>query len=937
MVCAGEIDQLKFIIVQNEDQLNIDLNQQLEIYDQNISINDYIENFYFEKNCLENENKYDLTLYFLYNKNSDLLLNTENINLNLIILDGNCTNSVVFQSLLYYDNIIYNSQESIEKNQVQVSLNSIQEIYINNVKEEVVFQGISVDTNRGNSFVSFYFQNIFDLQIDQINLQYKKIKMNLYEIYNCQISDFNITNSNYGNLDIFQVSFLKIEGMFIKKCNLFPGENILDINFVKNLQIQNIEFNENQSSKINIKEYTEWKIYSLQSSFISIFQSQNIYFNNTKMLNNQNQYAGTGAIMLQNCENILLENGIYENNYINYGHSAGLMIINSNLIVVQNSYFSKNHNNLYSGSLFFNNNVNIQLINNQIQDSSTDISGGAGVFFFCENLELIGNIFKKNYAYYYGGGINLLYVRNLKIENNIFQENVSENYGASLSLASSSQIYFKSNNITKNKAGLSGGCLHSTNTIYVYFEKNHFFENFSGNNGGVFTIQTGFYYDIIQNQFLYNIVNGGKGAAIAVFQGENISIQYSNFTENQGFENIVFLNNILGTQVVIKNCNFINNHVERYNGALQINGVNFITIQNSIFKQNYGGTIGGVIIYAQGVQFHSSNNTYSFNEVLHQGGAIHIYKVQNFSSINDKILNNQAGENCGGIYLKKIDYIQFTNTTISNNLAYYYGAGIFLEDVNVVNLQKVEIRNNTLKSNDVMNKNYQGGGLYASSGGGIYITNEKVDLHLNIQNVSFDSNQASSGTSILIYQSKDQNILIDKFQNVDIKNDVGDLGLIRYLGKQQDKIKALSFKNQDTVLQENLFLSIHKIAIMTGYITNEQITENYNYKLCSQGSILEKGGEQKCEKCHEHGQCNGGYKLNYPNEGYWRENNMSFDYIQCEQNYKKCLGNDTCAQGYKGVLCSICDYEQEYQIDLNKKCEKCPEMIWNIIVYQLWL
>ncbi|KRX00837.1 hypothetical protein PPERSA_02016 [Pseudocohnilembus persalinus] len=107
-----------------------------------------------------------------------------------------------------------------------------------------------------------------------------------------------------------------------------------------------------------------------------------------------------------------------------------------------------------------------------------------------------------------------------------------------------------------------------------------------------------------------------------------------------------------------------------------------------------------------------------------------------------------------------------------------------------------------------------------------------------------------------------------------------------------------------------MILSTHHFSIKVGFFTNELLLEedNFNFKLCEIGTVLEGGGKIICNKCQENGICPGGYKLNYPKKGYWRENVISFDYIKCENKYEQvCFGEDECLQGYKGVLCGLCE------------------------------
>ncbi|KRX05583.1 hypothetical protein PPERSA_12761 [Pseudocohnilembus persalinus] len=47
-------------------------------------------------------------------------------------------------------------------------------------------------------------------------------------------------------------------------------------------------------------------------------------------------------------------------------------------------------------------------------------------------------------------------------------------------------------------------------------------------------------------------------------------------------------------------------------------------------------------------------------------------------------------------------------------------------------------------------------------------------------------------------------------------------------------------------------------------------------------------------------------------QGYWRSSVESFDFIKCDEQLESCLGYDKCKKGYKGVLCSQCDYQKNF-------------------------
>jgi len=88
---------------------------------------------------------------------------------------------------------------------------------------------------------------------------------------------------------------------------------------------------------------------------------------------------------------------------------------------------------------------------------------------------------------------------------------------------------------------------------------------------------------------------------------------------------------------------------------------------------------------------------------------------------------------------------------------------------------------------------------------------------------------------------------------------------------------------------------------------------------------LREGGSTNCDKCHDYGICEGGYKDNYPKEEYWRFSKDSWNYIYCKTNPSLCLGNDKCEEGYKGILCEECDYTNGFSRTATGACDICPE------------
>lgn len=89
-----------------------------------------------------------------------------------------------------------------------------------------------------------------------------------------------------------------------------------------------------------------------------------------------------------------------------------------------------------------------------------------------------------------------------------------------------------------------------------------------------------------------------------------------------------------------------------------------------------------------------------------------------------------------------------------------------------------------------------------------------------------------------------------------------------------------------------------------------------------------------CHPCPVEAICKGGSTL-YPRPGYWRPSDLSELLLECPRK-ESCLGNanytsltGSCAQGYHGNLCQICDYG--YSRTEKDSCSLCPEHAPNVV------
>ncbi|KRX06112.1 Pectin lyase fold/virulence factor [Pseudocohnilembus persalinus] len=417
------------------------------------------------------------------------------------------------------------------------------------------------------------------------------------------------------------------------------------------------------------------------------------------------------------------------------------------------------------------------------------------------------------YSQIQGAGIYALYLYDLKIINSFFVQNEIENNGAGIAVIASFYIQIINNQFIENIAYLGAG-LNIFISEYITIKNNLFYKNFALQVGGGMTQELCYDTQIINNKFQYNY-SKNEGGAIGSLANYNYTVENCIFIDNQSIEG--------GSISII---DYSTEEITQY-----------IFFKDLHFENNYAFEKGGAI------------------EI--KGGAIFIQFTMKTLILNSLAEQNYVNQNGGLICIQDSQQLILQSNTILNNTAFYGGA-IYMFQLDNFTMDQTQIQNNQA--------------LVQGGGGGIFIEAQDKDVKLIFENLEFDGNKALSGTSLCILSNNKDQIDIKQFQNVTIQNDHGYLGLIRYLGPNQN------LKNKLIIEEKN-----NKLIYYPENRTDESI---YN-----------------CVKCYENTVCPGQYQKNYPQKGYWRENQDTYEYIQCKNDQSQCLGNDTCAEGYTGVLC----------------------------------
>ena len=172
-------------------------------------------------------------------------------------------------------------------------------------------------------------------------------------------------------------------------------------------------------------------------------------------------------------------------------------------------------------------------------------------------------------------------------------------------------------------------------------------------------------------------------------------------------------------EVYIENSTFEGNHAYEHGGAICLDGVEMITVKNSIFKSNEAVRFKGGAIYTQG-EVYVENSAFENNIADGSGGAIYV-DYYNTESLLSKIINSvftsNKGASGGAIYCYHNLFIDGCNFT--SNVATADGGA-------------VDCTNNLIAQNSIFCSNaadYIGGAL-------------EVLHNVTVINCTFDSNKA---------------------------------------------------------------------------------------------------------------------------------------------------------------------------------------------------
>ena len=309
-------------------------------------------------------------------------------------------------------------------------------------------------------------------------------------------------------------------------------------------------------------------------------------------LNSQN--GGSPISVRENCK-LIVNGGEFKNNEAQYNRIGGGVIFNEEgaETIINGGNFEGNKAAGYGGVVI---NYGKLTVNAGTFKGNEESNGGA-ISSLADNNELIvnGGTFENNKGSNTLGGA-IVADNKVSIENASFVGNTSVKGGA-IFVRNGKDASIKNNTFSKNTAKFGGALF--VNNIEGIVEKNTFEDNFAEKFSSAFHVKNS--APAIKNNVYKN--NGKKddetteNATLmveSVMSGKELTIENDKFENNSASDSGGAI--VVGEGVVnLKGCEFINNKVPEYGGAMYITDDGRVNIKGSKFIGN-SAKRGGAIV-----------------------------------------------------------------------------------------------------------------------------------------------------------------------------------------------------------------------------------------------------------------------------------------------------------------------------------------------------
>ncbi|WP_461462739.1 pectate lyase-like adhesive domain-containing protein [Methanobrevibacter sp.] len=191
-----------------------------------------------------------------------------------------------------------------------------------------------------------------------------------------------------------------------------------------------------------------------------------------------------------------------------------------------------------------------------------------------------------------------------------------------------------------------------------------------------------------------NIINGfSMGNGGALYLGANATITNSTFVNNNANSSDDAIASggaiyIEGNITDISDCTFINNSANQ-GGAIDMYSHLTVNIKDSQFLENKAGNGGALSIYAT---VKIENSIFKNNYAGRLGGAF--FKLGSKLTIKKSEFTNNSAEDSGGVFYTRTGEIDIEDSSFYNNTAYIGGAA-YQEEATKLNIKNSKFRDNS--------------------------------------------------------------------------------------------------------------------------------------------------------------------------------------------------------------------------------------------------
>ncbi|XP_046851802.1 uncharacterized protein LOC124445140 [Xenia sp. Carnegie-2017] len=449
-------------------------------------------------------------------------------------------------------------------------------------------------------------------------------------------------------------------------------------------------------------------------------------------------------------------------------------------------------------------NVSVHIENSNF--TNLKIGGEGGVMYISTSkvanmsvtvkIKILSSNFISNSAYY-GGVLRVPPKLKLGIQNSTFISNNAHSGGVVFSFhLLYAKIHIDKSLFHKNLAVNSGGCLllYSDRKNYGYLflsgNNSNFTENTAGWGGGVFSLaSSAVYLELSCSLFEYNNVQVCGGAIAIIewytFLANSVTLlaNHTKFTGNSAMAGgaIVISTNGERTMIGMNNVSFFRNSASIKEAAggggilylkrgIQNLASFSISIERSIFEENYGSSGGAINLIGVNGEFSCKHSVFKSNNATYgPGGAIHFF-VSNLTIniFNTTFENNTSNKNAGGAMYLDINHgstIHVDESVFKHNEANYSMGGGMAINTKGDTLKNPQCGIDTVRlwdyNNSVTIKNTKFIENFARNGGAVSMKNGIIYFN----NSHFVNNFAHEGGHLINYGSNNLSLFSSTFNN----------------------------------------------------------------------------------------------------------------------------------------------------------------------------